>query len=122
MYGIEYSRLDANPGVITQRKKIIHDFETVFPCRHVDARNINQIGELGIVMVFQKTQDGNNTLRSDKHLEFVASRQLNFLHKFRHTLGNVFSKICQIFPLHGVKLPNCGYNKICQYLWCKIFS
>lgn len=69
--------LDSDPRVEAKREQIVNHFKSVLPGRHVNTSNVDQVGELSVVMVLQEGDDWQDTFRSNQDLQLVPSSQLN---------------------------------------------
>ena len=51
--------------------------ESVLPRGHVHAGDVDQIGELGVRVIPEESQDRDHSGGGDKELEFIAGGQLD---------------------------------------------
>lgn len=87
--------LDANSRVVAKREKIVDDLESVWARWNIHSSDVDEIFKLGLVVVLEELQYGENTLGSDENFQLVSSRQLHLLNVLGQAFGDVFSEVCQ---------------------------
>lgn len=99
---------DSDARVVAQRQQIVDDFETLLAAGNVHAGDVDQTGELGVVVVFQELQHREDSFGADQHFQLIARRELHPLNVSRQAVGDVFAEVGQDAPRRFVWLSNRG--------------
>lgn len=94
--------------------------KSVLATGHIHSGDVDQIGKLRIVMVFQELQHWHHSFRADQDFQLISGRKLSFLHILGQTVGHIFSKIRQRTARSGIRLAYGRFikaNKINKYFF-----
>lgn len=102
--------LDPHARVVAHGQQIVDDLEAILPAGHIHARNVRQVGELGIVVVLQELQHWDNAAGRDQDLQFIAGGQLNTLDPLGQAVRHVLAKVGEVGALNSVEFAESGWN------------
>ncbi|XP_030385790.1 uncharacterized protein LOC115632693 [Scaptodrosophila lebanonensis] len=91
---------------------VVNHLKTIFAARHIHAGNVNQIGELRLVMILQELQHGHHTFGCNENLELITSGKLDLLHILRQTFGDIATKIRQMGSSNCIWLAHSGCKEL----------
>jgi hypothetical protein len=89
--------------------------EPILSGGHVHASNVDEAGELRVVVALEEGEDGADALGGDEQLELVPGRDLHLLDVLGEAGGGVLTKLGQVLALLEVELAHgrCE-NETCQ--------
>lgn len=79
--------------------------ETVLSRRHVYTSDVDDVGELSVMVVLQKMKHGQNATRGDENFQLFLGRHVRPLYVLGQTFGDVHTEFRQLLSGQGIVLP-----------------